>query len=67
MENKKRNNFKGLRVANGYTQEELAKKVGITSRTLGFYEVGKRSPNIKVAKKIADLFEKSIDEVFFNY
>jgi putative transcriptional regulator len=61
------NKFKILRVTKGLTQDELATIAGVTSRTIQYYENGKRFPPVDVAKKIADEFEKPIEEVFFSY
>lgn len=67
MSNKRKvNNFKIFRITKGLTQEELAEKVGISTRTIGLYESGKRLPTVDVAKKIAIIFEKGIEEIFFT-
>ena len=42
-----------LRKMRGLTQEELAKKVGVSNATIGFYETGKRTPRLKTIKKLA--------------
>lgn len=47
-------------------QKEIADKVGITTSHYGFIENGDRQPSLKVAKKIADVFGKRIDEIFFD-
>jgi DNA-binding XRE family transcriptional regulator len=63
---RKINNLKLLRITHGLTQNELGTIAGVTSRTIQFYETGKRFPPVDVAKKIADEFEKPIEEIFFN-
>ena len=45
----------GVRKDLGYTQKEMAEKVGINSMTYARYEQGKTSIPFKVAIKIADL------------
>ena len=43
------------RLDTGLTQVELAKKAGVTARTIQNYELGSRKPaNIEVVQKIAD-------------
>lgn len=41
------------RKARGYTQEQLAETVGISSAYVGFIEQGIRMPSIKTADKLA--------------
>ena len=43
------------------SQEELAKKVGTISVTIGRYERNEIKPSIEVASKIADTLEISLD------
>ncbi len=48
--------LRNLREQKGYTQAELAEAAGITTRTLQYYESGKRYPNnLSIAVKLADL------------
>ena len=46
------------------TQQELADKVGVTRQTLNAIELGKYSPSLEVAFRIAAVFQLTIDEVF---
>lgn len=48
--------LKRLRIDSGYTQEQLAKKLGITKSRLGMYEIGQRSPDFETLELIADFF-----------
>ena len=41
------NIFKELRITNGMTQTEAAKKLGISRSTIGMYETGAREPYLK--------------------
>lgn len=52
-----------LRLANNMSQIELSKKVGVTDSAICQYESGKRTPNIKMLKKIATVFNCSVDEL----
>ena len=47
------------------TQAELAAKVGVTRQTINALEASKYSPSLELAFKIADVFDKPINEVFF--
>lgn len=48
--------FKGLRLERGLTQEELAKRLGITKSTVSMYERGQRTPAFEIAETITDFF-----------
>lgn len=50
----------------GKTRPEVAKELDITPQMLGAIERGDRTPSLPLAKKIADYYKKSIDEIFFN-
>ncbi|MCW8485696.1 helix-turn-helix transcriptional regulator [Streptococcus macedonicus] len=54
------NNLKDLRKKAGYTQEELAKKIGISKRTLAYWEKGENSIKADKAEQLAKLFGVSI-------
>lgn len=58
------NNLKKLR--GDKTQKEIADMIGITTSHYGFIENGDRQPSLKVARKISDVFNKSIEEIFFD-
>lgn len=60
------NNIIKFRNLNNWTQKEVAQKIGITTSYLGMLEVGIRSPSLKIAYKIAQLFNVSIEEIFFE-
>lgn len=46
------------------TQGELAEKVGVRRETIGALENGKYNPSLKLAMDIANVFEKSVEEIF---
>lgn len=55
------NVFKQLRQAFHLTQEELAKKLGISRSRIGMYETGAREPDFETLETIADFFNVDID------
>ena len=59
------NTIKALREANRYSQEELAKELGINRQTLIKYENGEQ-PTLDNVKKIANFFEVSYDCIIDN-
>jgi putative transcriptional regulator len=56
--------IKEFREKFGITQETLAEKVDVTRQTILFLEKGKYNPSLRLAYKIACLFNASIEEVF---
>lgn len=53
-----------LRAAQEMTQEELADQVGVVRQTIAYLEKGEYMPSLALAWKIAQVFHKSIEEVF---
>lgn len=49
---------------NEMTQQDLAEKVGVTRQTINAIELGKYSPSLEVAFKIARVFGVPLEEVF---
>ncbi len=46
-----------------YTQQDLAKLLGIERSTYAYYENGKTDPAIDIIKKLANIYNISIDEM----
>ena len=49
---------------NEMTQQVLADRIGVTRQTVNAIELGKYSPSLEVAFRIAAVFGVSLDEVF---
>ncbi|OYU26608.1 MAG: transcriptional regulator [Burkholderiales bacterium PBB2] len=61
------NQIRRLRFEHGeMTQEALAKAVGITRQTVIALEGLRYAPSLELAMKIAEVFGKRVDEVFFR-
>lgn len=59
------NNIRRLRFDhNEMTQQELAKKAGVTRQTIMAIEKSKYSPSLELAFRIAHVFNVNINEVF---
>ena len=50
-----------LRTENGYTQETLGEKLGVSPKTIGTWERGTREPPMKAIDTLAKLFDVSSD------
>ena len=59
-----KNRIKILRAMHNMTQEELAKKVGVTRQTIIAIELGKYNPSLELAFKIARVFNTRIEDIF---
>lgn len=59
------NCIRELRAAhNDMTQLELSRKIGMTRQTINAIELGKYSPSLEVAFRIAQVFDKPLEAVF---
>lgn len=56
-------NIKKLRIANGLSQVELAKKLGVTKQCVSNWENDNVMPSIDMLVKIANLFKVSTDHI----
>lgn len=58
--------LKMLRKQNGLKQDEVAKMLEIKQRTYSSYENSENEPNIKILKKLSNIFNVSIDYIVGN-
>ena len=59
-----KNRIKVERAIKNYTQEDLAKLIGVSRQTINAMELGKYVPSTVLALKIARVFEKQLEEIF---
>jgi putative transcriptional regulator len=59
-----KNLLKVLRAEQDWSQADLAEKLGVSRQTVNAIETGKYDPSLPLAFKIANLFKKSIEEIF---
>lgn len=55
------NRIKDLRKEKNMTQKELGIKIGVSDRTIGYYESEERFPPQDILQKLADFFNVSVD------
>lgn len=56
-------NIKALRKGHGWTQVELAQKVGVTQVSVTAYETNRKRPTLDKIRRIAKLFSVDINEL----
>jgi putative transcriptional regulator len=59
-----KNKLKVYRAIQDITQEELAKKLGVTRQTIIAIEKNKYDPSLLLAFKIAEFFKVKIEDIF---
>ena len=57
--------LKTAREIHGMTQEEAAKRIGVSTDTLGNYERGKSYPDIPVLRKIEETYGVQYSQLIF--
>ena len=62
-----KNKIRDLRADKSWTQEDLAKAVGVSRQTINAIEKGKFDPSLPTAFRLSKLFQKPIEDLFdFN-
>ena len=59
-----KNTLRELRVNKGWTQEDLADRLGVSRQTINAIETSKYDPSLPLAFKIAAVFKRRIDDIF---
>ena len=61
-----KDNLVSVRKMHGFSQDELAEKIGVSRQTLSKYETGESLPDIERCKLLAEVLDVSLDELV-NY
>lgn len=59
-----RNQLLVLRAERGWTQHDLANRLDVSRQTIVSIEKGKYDPSLPLAFKIAELFDRRIEDIF---
>ncbi|MDR3982957.1 MAG: helix-turn-helix transcriptional regulator [Dysosmobacter sp.] len=59
-----KNRVKELRIAAGMTQQQLAERVHVSSRTIISLEKEQYNPSLLLAYRIAEVFQTSVEELY---
>ena len=60
-----KNRLKVARAEMDLTQEELAQRVGVSRQSINAIESGRYVPSMVLALKMAQVFGKSVEKIFF--
>jgi len=59
-----KNRLRVLRAEHGWSQAELATRLGVSRQTVNAIETGKYDPSLPLAFGIAKVFSQTIEEIF---
>lgn len=59
-----KNTIKIERAKNNFTQEDLAKKLGVSRQTVNSIEKGRYVPSTTLALKMSEVFGMTVNELF---
>ena len=58
------NKLRVLRAEKRWSQVELADRLGVSRQAVNAVETGRHAPSLTLAFSIADVFEKTIEDIF---
>lgn len=58
------NRLRVLRAERGWSQQDLAERLGVSRQSVNAIETGKYDPSLPLAFRIADLFAMPIEAIF---
>ena len=59
-----KNRLRVLRAENGWSQADLAERLGVSRQAVNAIETGKHDPSLTLAFTLANTFGQSIEEIF---
>lgn len=60
------NNLKAMREGRGWSQGELARRLGVSRQTINAVETDKYDPSLPLALRLAKLFEVGVPDLFVD-
>lgn len=61
------NHLKAMREAKGWSQGELARRLGVSRQTINAVENDKYDPSLALALRMAKLFRVAVPELFVDH
>jgi putative transcriptional regulator len=59
-----KNRLRVLRAERGWSQQDLADRIGVSRQSVNAIETGKYDPSLPLAFRLSDLFEMPIEALF---
>jgi len=59
------NKLKELRETHGFSQDQLAKKLGVSRQTIISIEKGRYNPSLPLALQMGQIFTTPVENIFF--
>ena len=59
-----KNNLPELRAERGWTQAQLAERLGVSRQTIIAIETGRYDPSLPLAFAIAEVFKRPVENIF---
>ena len=60
------NRLRVLRAERGWSQQDLADKLEVSRQSVNAIETGRYDPSLPLAFRIAELFDRAIEEIFVS-
>ena len=60
------NRLRVLRAARNWSQQDLADRLEVSRQSVNAIETGKYDPSLPLAFRIAELFERTIEDIFLS-
>lgn len=60
------NHLRTLRAERGWSQQDLAERLGVSRQSVNAIETGRYDPSLPLAFKIAELFALAIEDIFVS-
>ena len=60
------NRLRLLRAERGWSQQDLAERLEVSRQSVNAIETGKYHPSLPLAFRIAELFDRAIEEIFVS-
>ena len=61
-----KNRITELRANQGWTQGDLAQRLGVSRQSINAIETGKFDPSLPLAFRLARVFDRAIEDVFID-
>jgi len=61
-----KSNLRVLRAERGWSQADLAERLGVSRQAVNALETGRHDPSLGLAFRIGALFDRKVEEIFDN-